>query len=290
MKWITEDDARFYGHWANRNGLESVEYYNQQVTNRRQKYSFEKNEKYLPFIEQLNDKGHCKAEGFFDKNLLLELKEETEKLIKENKHIKRRDENNIVIDQPFLYTKTEHKIAFHDSLIQIASMYFNCLPAIGTFNLRKSMASQTPAEGTNLFHRDFNSTVKILKFFFYMNDVNMSNGPFTYVEDSNRKMFEGWWYQHRWRDDQLAMIYGKDKIKHLTANFGDMLMARTNGWHKGQKLISGERLMLTVNFVIHPELAGGRVQSEEKRFQINKQDYENLPEHKKPVADFLIKV
>ena len=107
---------------------------------------------------------------------------------------------------------------------------------------------------------------------------------------SNNKMFEGWWLKHRWFDKEMAHIYGADKIKHLTAKKGDLLIATTNGWHKGEKLVSGTRTMLTINFLVHPELAGGVEQDESKRFKISQKDFDNLPDWKKPVSDFLIKV
>jgi len=126
-----------------------------------------------------------------------------------------------------------------------------------------------------------------MKFFFYLNDVNIDNGPFTYVEGSNKKIFKGWNIKQRWQDKELAEIYGKENIKHITANVGDLLMGWTNGWHKGEKAIKGSRMMLTINFVIHPELADGKEQP--LSFKIKKDFYDSLPDWKKPVADFLLK-
>lgn len=290
MDWIYENDARFYGHWSNPDGVRAVEFYNSCVIERGQKYNFAKSDKYSPFIEELNNKGHHKVESFFDKDILLTLKDEVNSLIEKDEHVARKDQRNIVINQPLLNVETAAKIAFDDSLIKIATSFFGCVPAIGTCNLRKSMVNNLPNEGTYLFHRDFNSTVKILKFFFYLNDVSVNNGPFTYVEGSNRKMFNGWWLKHRWTDDEMSSIYGKDSIKKITANVGDLIMARTNGWHKGQKLLEGDRTMLTINYVVHPEMSSGISQPPSKRFRIKKEFYDSLPEWKKPVADFLVKV
>ena len=63
----------------------------------------------------------------------------------------------------------------------------------------------------------------------------MSNGPFTYVEGSNSKkpLSPFWLDYHRWSDEQIEQLYGKDKIIPLTANYGDLLIATTNGFHKG---------------------------------------------------------
>jgi hypothetical protein len=290
VKFINRSNSNFYGHWANRNGVASVNYYNEKCLERRAKYSHDYGDEFTPVLKQIEENGYCKIENFIDIEALDLLNDEVELLIENNSNLKQNNQSHIVVSDPFLNTDSALKLAFDDRIIKIATGFFNCLPGIGTFNLRKSLANSIQAEGTNLFHRDFNSPVKILKFFFYLNDVDHNNGPFTYVEGSNNKMFEGWWLKHRWFDKEMAHIYGADKIKHLTAKKGDLLIATTNGWHKGEKLVSGTRTMLTINFLVHPELAGGVEQDESKRFKISQKDFDNLPDWKKPVSDFLIKV
>ena len=290
INFIGRNNANFYGHWAHRNGRQSVNYYNQKCLERRDRYKFDLDPDLQKYADKVKQYGYCKIENFIDTSLLDNLKDEFESLIKEETHLKQNSQTHIVASDPFLTTNTAVKLAFDDRIIKIATGFFNCLPGIGTFNLRKSMANELPAEGTNLWHRDFNSPVKLIKFFFYLDDVNMDNGPFSYVEESNNKMFDGWWLKHRWFDEELGQIYGHDKLKRLTAKKGDLLIATTNGWHKGEKLVSGTRSMLTINFLVHPELAGGVEQDASKRFKISQEDFHNLSRWKKPVADFLIKV
>ena len=143
-----------------------------------------------------------------------------------------------------------------------------------------------------MFHKDFNSPVKILKFFVYLNDVGLKNGPFTYVEGSNRELpiNPHWFKYHRWPDSEIEKVYGKDRIKHLTANYGDLLIATTNGFHKGLKIEEGERTMFTINFLIHPEIEGGDVRTAKNRFYVEQSRVDSLPNWKRPLADFLIKV
>jgi hypothetical protein len=126
-----------------------------------------------------------------------------------------------------------------------------------------SKAEKSIAEGTGLFHRDFNSPVKLIKFFTYLNDVDESNGPLTFVEGSNRQMPSEphWSTHHRWPTQQIEELYGKERIKHLTANYGDLLIATTIGFHRGLPLKTGQRLMLTLNYVIHSELGGEGIYS-----------------------------
>ena len=89
---------------------------------------------------------------------------------------------------------------------------------------------------------------------------------------------------------KCQLIYGKDRIKHLTANYGDLLIATTNGFHKGLKIEEGERTMFTMNFLIHPEIEGGDVRTAKNRFYVKQSRVDDLPEWKKPIADFLIKL
>ena len=163
------------------------------------------------------------------------------------------------------------------------------MPGIGTFNLRLSEANSKPTEGTNMFHRDFNSPVKIMKFFFYLTDVGQENGPFTYVQGSNREMPIHWDRYHRWPDKEIESIYGKERVKHLTANVGDMIIGTTNGFHKGLKVQKGRRIMYTINFLVHPEMEGSRIETAKPRFHIRQEDYDKLSATQKPVADFLIR-
>ena len=66
---------------------------------------------------------------------------------------------------------------------------------------------------------------------------------------------------------------------------GDLLVGDMRGFHKGQQVLSGSRLMFTVNFLVHPEMDGLRL--ELPRTCIRSRDVESLPDEKKSVADFL---
>tara|TARA_R110000824_G_scaffold268546_2_gene457192 strand:+ start:3671 stop:4540 length:870 start_codon:yes stop_codon:yes gene_type:complete len=284
--WIQPNQANFYGHWLLKNGREAVEYYNQKYAARTAQHPHSTSSKYEPYVKDLKEKGYAKIENFFDKEFIAKMREDTENLIKTGQSLKIHNEEHSMIAQPLYNIEGATQIAFDDRIIEMASSFYGCLPAIGTCNLRKSYANNLPSRATNLFHRDFNS-VRIIKFFAYLNDVDIHTGPFTYVEGSNAKMFSGWDAKQRWMDAELENAYSKQSIKRCTAKAGDLLMGWTNGWHKGQKVRKGSRLMFTINFVIHPELADGKEQ--DISFKIKKSFYDSLPDRKKPVCDFLLK-
>lgn len=274
-----------------RGGKRVIDFYNNHITSRRERYPFKINQEFVPYVEEMNKNGFCIIKDFFDKKLLLNFKKEVEELFSEGDVEKVREVqngNHIIVKQPFINTKLATKIAFDQRLIDMATIFYNAVPAIGTCNLRLSEPNDNNVEGTNMFHRDFNSPVKLMKFFFYLTDVGPKNGPFTYVQGSNREMIKNWSDYHRWPDSEIEKHYGKDRIKHLTANVGDVILGTTNGFHKGLKIEEGRRLMFTINFLVHPEIENADIKKEGKRFFIRKEDFDMLGKNK-PVADFLIK-
>jgi hypothetical protein len=69
---------------------------------------------------------------------------------------------------------------------------------------------------------------------------------------------------------------------YLTANRGDMVIADTNGFHRGTKVRSADRLMLTIDYVIHTEFDGAQ-----KPFKIGARDHAALSPKQKAAADLL---
>lgn len=287
-KWYTDKQIGFYAI-----GAKAIDHYNKNIIERREQISYTPKEDYSGVIETLNDKGYCRVENFFNHQTLDKLQSEFDTLLKLNKHTKLvQGGNHTQIVQPYLNTNTAFEIATDSRIVDIATTFYSCLPALGTCNLRQSKPNNSPAMGTCMFHRDFNSPAKFLKFFVYLDDVGLNNGPFTYVETSNRRMPRDphWESQHRWSDNQIEEVYGKGSIKHLTANKGDLLIGLTTGFHKGQKIQEGSRTMLTINWVIHPEIEDKMLHREASRFHVQKEKVNELEDWKRPVADFLIKV
>ena len=189
------------------------------------------------------------------------------------------------VPEPLYNVPQISDIIFDDNLVSIAKSFFECMPAIGTLNLRKSFANDLNPEATTLYHVDPNSPY-FFKAFVYLKDVDTpEDGPFTYVEGSVDKKPENLTDQYRWSDDEIENFYGSDKIKHLTAKKGDLLMADTNGWHRGTKPLNKDRTMLTLDYVCHVEFF-----QEDSKFKIKSEDYNKLEDKYKPLCDLLIKV
>ena len=151
---------------------------------------------------------------------------------------------------------------------------------IKTINITNATGT---AREVTLYHCDKNSPY-MLKFFLYLTDVEETeDGPFTYVEGSAYQKPQGWLQTHRVPDEQIERIYGKERIKPLFAKKGDLLAALTTGYHKGEKVKSKDRSMLTLNFVCAPEDWSVKTQYDIKAESCAKLAEEN----KLPLIDFL---
>jgi len=193
----------------------------------------------------------------------------------------RQHTNYVAIAEPLLTCPSVAEVAFREELVDIASTYLECVPALAGLNLRKSFVNDLADFDTLYFHSDPNSP-KFLKFFFYLNDVDENGGPFCYVRGSHHERFRGWRLKYRWTYDEIATAYGKDRILNLTANLGDMIVADTTGFHRGTKVKSRDRSMLTLDYLIHPEFGGTGA-----HFKVRRSDVERLPEQLRPAVDFL---
>ena len=202
--------------------------------------------------------------------------------------------NFTAIDQPLLNVKSLLPIVFHQDLITLASHYYGCLPGVGGVNLRKSFANGLPETTTEIFHCDPNS-LRFMKFFLYLNDVDEDTGPLCIVKNSFKRKFEGWnnsdengldrnWQYKRWSQEDIERIYGKENVKYVTANVGDLIIGNTVSFHRGTKPLKRDRLMLTIHISPHTEFF------EEPKFKIKQQNFETLNDLQKGYSDFLIKV
>jgi len=268
-----QDPNNYYG------GQEAVEKYLDALKKRQKTYPFSANPSDI--TEQLSNQGYAICHQAIDTNLINQLRNNFDTLLRKNKNLKSRGKYDAAVNEPLHSVPLCFDIACADLLIDIATTYLECKPAIGTTNLRKSYVNNLPEANTLLFHSDRNS-IKFLKFFFYLHDVNTDGGPFTYVEGSHHQKFRKWDKKYRWSYKEMKKKYNENQIKFLTANAGDMIVADPTGFHRGTKLVKHNRMMLTVNYVIHPEYW-------KKPTSLVKQNkYDSMPTDKRFLADFLV--
>ena len=154
------------------------------------------------------------------------------------------------VRDPLLSCPAAVPLAFSATIIDIATEYLGCFPALSGLNLRISFANDLPERETNHYHCDLNSP-KFVKFFFYLNDVDQDGGPFSYVTGSHRRKPAGWRRRYHWNPTQIESYYGPGSAKLMTGKLGDLVMADTTGFHRGLKVLKRPRRMLTVNYGLH---------------------------------------
>jgi len=256
--------------------------YNQYWNHRRQQYPVDVNNlnEFDDIANIIDEKGYHVIKGLFSTDEIDLFYEQTKKYFEvEDTSVVRHKK----INQPLINAPEIIPYVFNDYSLKIAMSYMKCYPAIGTLNFRKSFVNDLEEEGVQLFHIDPNSP-RFLKFFLYLNDVDEDGGPFCIVEGSGHSKHHDRYQYHRWPEEEIIKHYGEDSIKQITAKKGDMIIASTSCYHRGVKCMKNERTMLTINYTIHPE------EFKQPTFQIRQSDVDALPDYKKPLTDFLIKI
>ena len=249
----------------------------------------------IKITDEIEENSYVILKNAFDTSLLDELRDEVNHMMENGLNQKPmagalvgREEDIkdkclwATINQPLITTKSTLKIFTHDILVTIAAHYFKCLPTLGTLNLRRSFANDLKDEHTLLFHQDPNSP-NFLKAFLYLNDVDENGGPFCIVKGSHKNKLKTSYNKYHYTNEEIEEIYGKENVKYLTANYGDIIIANTNAFHRGTKATSNHRTMLTLDYGVHPEMF------KNPSTIVRSGDVDALPEWKRPLCDFFQK-
>jgi Phytanoyl-CoA dioxygenase (PhyH) len=259
--------------------------------------------------------GFARIEGAFDPAALAPLRAQLEELCDAGQHLKRvsldstrelgdkqpakvfiepeelargqswfRDHTNyVMVQDPLVRCPAAIPLAFDELVGDIAAAYLGAPAAVGGCNVRKSFANGLPPFDTLYYHSDPNSP-RMVKFFFYLNDVDEAGGPFTYVLGSHKAKFPGWRDKYRWTHQEMIERFGAERILPLTGKVGDLLMADTTGFHRGAKAEARDRRILIANYVIHPEFEGRQAPG---AFHIPLSALSGLSPRQRRAADFL---
>ena len=218
------------------------------------------NHKPLISAEELNEKGYAKLSQNLNTNHVNELVKlattlkcfNGEKFVlfdeKSITNTRYNFDSNDLINQSSI-----QQLIMDEYLIDIAREYFDSEPIfdIPVMWWSTPFGNVPSSNAAQLYHYDL-ERVKWLKIFFYLTDVNDSNGPHQYIEKShkvNSKPIEllskGY---KRISDDEIGNYYNIDSFKVIKGLKGSAFAADTLCWHKGTKLIKGNRLVLELNY------------------------------------------
>jgi hypothetical protein len=114
-----------------------------------------------------------------------------------------------------------------------------------------SFSKEASSEAAQLYHFDMDR-IKWLKIFIYLNDVDMDNGPHSYIRGSHKV---GAKPKHilkrgyvRIEDKELAPYYKKEDFVTLVGQQGEIFAGDTKCWHKGNPLKKSHRLVLEFQY------------------------------------------
>ncbi len=146
------------------------------------------------------------------------------------------------------------RFALQSEVLQIANAYFEMYTQLRYYNVWHTLASNSRARESQLWHRDREDHL-ILKLFVYFSDVDESAGPFTYAPGTHRKgsvrrepetfVEKG---VQRWGDEQMNAIVQNQKWIEAVGKKGDMIFADTRGCHKGGLARAKDRILYTCLF------------------------------------------
>lgn len=190
--------------------------------------------------------------------------------------------NIAYVRDPLIHCPGAAQYVFAEPLIDMAAEFYGCPAAITNCNIMKSFANDLPASAFNYFHSDSQSK-RFLKFFLYLNNVDIDGGPFCYVEGSHCRKPFGWRRHYRWSEDELTGFYGESAIRYATARVGDVVVANPTGFHRGFKVRKTSRRMLMINTGLHS--FNSIISSKSLRLQ--KAQWESYDAKQKAAADLL---
>lgn len=152
--------------------------------------------------------------------------------------------------------KAASEIAFDRRLLAMAGVYFGSVPYVDSIQAWWSLSGNTVAQEAENFHRD-NDGIRFLKFFLYLTDVDIEQGPHNFVRGSHvdPRLLE----RRRYTDEEVKSCFGNNCVFAITGKAGDAFLEDTFGIHKGQLPTAGRRLLLQVRYAITPTIFRSRI-------------------------------
>ncbi len=167
------------------------------------------------------------------------------------------DENNIPHDHGrYLWRMSDlirqpvvQRLLTDGAMYQVAQNYLGCRPILCALGLWLDPVYKG-YYGAHVYHYD-NDGPAFLKFFIYLNDVDVETGAHTYIQGSHgRHKPEQFRLSKRYDRDDLLAHYGKESEMVFSAPAGTVLAEDTAGFHKGTTLKRGYRMLMEFQFAM----------------------------------------
>lgn len=147
----------------------------------------------------------------------------------------------------FIRVPAVQRLVADSALHHIAQDYLGCRPALASITLWLDPVYDGKHDA-HIYHYD-NDGPRFLKFFIYVNDVDVDNGAHTYIQGSHAHIKpERFHLSRRYERSDLLSHYGEDNEIIFAAPAGTILAEDTAGFHKGTTLRRGYRLLMQLVF------------------------------------------
>lgn len=157
---------------------------------------------------------------------------------------------------PMVHLPQIAELALDERILRYADAFLRSVAVLSSVTLRKTYVNDLPRFDTFLFHYDPNS-VRYVKAFIYLQDVELETGPMLYVQGSESDKFRGWRKEQRYHDHEIESYYSQEgRITPILARAGDVVLADTTGFHRGSANIGEDRALITLGYSTHPEFFG----------------------------------
>lgn len=141
------------------------------------------------------------------------------------------------------------EIANDPGLLKVVQEFLGAKPTISNINMWWSFGGRKQAEHAQLFHRDLDDW-RFCKLFIYLTDVNEESGPHVYVRNTSKSpLFRK---IRRYSDAEIESTFGKDSVIRFVEPKGTAFIVDTYGFHKGLLPKSNNRLLLQIQYSLHP--------------------------------------
>jgi len=146
-------------------------------------------------------------------------------------------------------------ILCHPKILDLAEGYLGSPLVLSTaqawWSTCYGMSAESRSDNAQMFHFDM-ERIKWLKFFVYLNDVRVENGPHVFVLGTHKagsqpKEFRNRGYA-RISDGDMKEAYPAKRICEFIGEAGTAILEDTRGYHKGSPPAQDARLILQVEY------------------------------------------
>ena len=169
-----------------------------------------------------------------------------DKVVSDKKKIHHKSSYRVYITEMF-NRESLMSLARSEIIMRNVEQYFGFEPIIRYISVWLDRTNSAYKEGvfTQQFHRDYDDQ-KLVKLFYYLTDVGPDNGPFQFIQGSHKDP----WLEFK--------DYKNNNIISAEALKGSLILADTNGFHRGLKLKDGFRILVSISYSSHKPKVGFR--------------------------------